>query len=239
MTRASKSKVTPSTTNSIRIPRRNGLQTPFHIVQILSWVLVIFFTVMFYGVENLTLPYIISIALGVVIGLILVVLVFLLFLGAHKDPALEVCLPHIYDKTRVVPEFDRTQRPHVIMDNYCCLCEVEVKLGTKHCRLCNKCIEGYDHHCKWLNNCVGSKNYKLFIFAVGVAVVGILIMTAVSVFAFISTYVPIETTPASGAWWMYEYKLECRLLIVFKFCLELTGIYLWIPLLWYNYTSPR
>lgn len=46
---------------------------------------------------------------------------------------------------------------------YCYLCEAHVCESSKHCRFCNKCVKGFDHHCKWLNTCVGVQNYKYFL----------------------------------------------------------------------------
>ena len=56
---------------------------------------------------------------------------------------------------------------------YCAACCLQVDRSTKHCGACHKCVYRFDHHCVWLNLCVGKKNYKLFIFSVVAACLGL------------------------------------------------------------------
>eukprot|EP00039_Didymoeca_costata_P003408 m.67479 g.67479 ORF g.67479 m.67479 type:complete len:295 (-) comp11892_c0_seq1:124-1008(-) len=67
-----------------------------------------------------------------------------------------------YARDAKAKQFDRAQRPHVIMGGHCYICDVQVGSKSKHCGVCNKCVSEFDHHCIWINNCVGSRNYKLF-----------------------------------------------------------------------------
>uniref|UniRef100_A0AC35TJA6 Palmitoyltransferase n=1 Tax=Rhabditophanes sp. KR3021 TaxID=114890 RepID=A0AC35TJA6_9BILA len=79
---------------------------------------------------------------------------------------------------RLPQPFMRNKGEHVIMDNFCNICEMNVPHHTKHCRFCNKCIENYDHHCMWLNICVGKKNYRKFMtFLAGICIMEFLLAT--------------------------------------------------------------
>jgi len=49
---------------------------------------------------------------------------------------------------------------------FCSICQVTVRIDSKHCWECNKCVANFDHHCPWLNNCVGSFNYASFFVSV-------------------------------------------------------------------------
>ncbi|KAJ2493431.1 hypothetical protein IWW37_000520 [Coemansia sp. RSA 2050] len=65
--------------------------------------------------------------------------------------------------------------------NMCKVCSVVVNAGTRHCKLCNKCVAGYDHHCRWLNTCIGSRNYRLFIAFITIALLHTLLVLACSI----------------------------------------------------------
>jgi len=49
---------------------------------------------------------------------------------------------------------------------FCSICQVTVRLDSKHCWECNKCVANFDHHCPWLNNCIGALNYASFFVSV-------------------------------------------------------------------------
>lgn len=82
----------------------------------------------------------------------------------------------------VVPEFDRTKHLHVIENGRCHLCNITISSKrTKHCSVCNKCVKKFDHHCMWLNSCIGGRNYKFFIICVISAIIGAVILVALSI----------------------------------------------------------
>lgn len=60
--------------------------------------------------------------------------------------------------------------------NYCDICKVYSSYDNKvfHCKFCDICIEGFDHHCPWTGKCIGKKNFKSFVFFVGVVCISIL-----------------------------------------------------------------
>ncbi|XP_053467023.1 palmitoyltransferase ZDHHC11 isoform X4 [Ictalurus furcatus] len=93
------------------------------------------------------------------------------------------------DYSSPVPVFDRKKQPHVIHNQHCNLCDVDVGPKVKHCGTCNKCIADFDHHCKWLNNCVGRRNYWLFFMTVLSAVCGVFLLILVISFVFVEHFV--------------------------------------------------
>ncbi|KAI4888498.1 hypothetical protein NFI96_012959, partial [Prochilodus magdalenae] len=98
-----------------------------------------------------------------------------------------------------MPVFDKKKQPHVIHNQHCYLCEVDVGPKVKHCGACNKCIAGFDHHCKWLNNCVGTRNYWLFFLTVLSAVFGVFLLVVVILFVFIEHFVSPTTLRTAAA----------------------------------------
>jgi palmitoyltransferase len=116
-----------------------------------------------------------------------VLLVIFLVVCTTIDPSHKNVRGKSYVRTPAV--FDRTQRSHVIENNNCCLCQVEIDSSCKHCSMCNKCVTGFDHHCKWLNNCVGSRNYALFIACLITGIMTALSVLIVSLYVFVLYFV--------------------------------------------------
>lgn len=133
--------------------RSNGLQLPWHYLQLSAWLLYIslliyyFFFIMpllwngFHFIFPVTLAFCISAASTLISSL--------LVSGTNAaDPAV---LKQTVDPT------DRV---------LCYICDVKVHSSSRHCRACNKCVDRFDHHCKWLNTCVGRSNYKYFLVSI-------------------------------------------------------------------------
>jgi hypothetical protein len=94
-------------------------------------------------------------------GVIFVFHFIIHLLSMSIDPADQnVIEKYKQTKNRIGNSFDRTKHRHVIENQFCYICEVNVGPKSKHCSVCNKCVSDFDHHCKWLNNCVGGKNYR-------------------------------------------------------------------------------
>ncbi|XP_045670826.1 palmitoyltransferase ZDHHC1 isoform X3 [Ursus americanus] len=148
--------------------RRNGWSWPPHPLQIVAWLLYLFFAVIGFGVLVPLLPH-------------------------HWVPAgYAVSLDaNVRDKSYAgpLPIFNRSQHAHVIEDLHCNLCDVDVSARSKHCSACNKCVCGFDHHCKWLNNCVGERNYRLFLHSVASALLGVLLLVLVATYVFVEFFV--------------------------------------------------
>ncbi|XP_071785533.1 uncharacterized protein [Asterias amurensis] len=146
--------------------RKNGWSCPPHPLQFVAWTFIAFFAVMYHGMAVPTMPYHWQPACHMIVGIMLALHIITHWICLTINPA----DPNTVRKAKkVMPSFDRTQHPHVIENNHCYLCEVDVALKSKHCSTCNKCVAGFDHHCKWLNNCVGSRNYKFFVMCLSAA----------------------------------------------------------------------
>ncbi|XP_059939225.1 palmitoyltransferase ZDHHC1 isoform X5 [Mesoplodon densirostris] len=153
--------------------RRNGWSWPPHPLQIVAWLLYLFFAVIGFGVLVPLLPH-----HWVPAG-------YAVSLGKCGTDA------NVRDKSYAgpLPIFNRSQHAHVIEDLHCNLCDVDVSARSKHCSACNKCVCGFDHHCKWLNNCVGERNYRLFLHSVASALLGVLLLVLVATYVFVEFFV--------------------------------------------------
>ncbi|XP_005403713.1 PREDICTED: probable palmitoyltransferase ZDHHC1 isoform X6 [Chinchilla lanigera] len=138
--------------------RRNGWSWPPHPLQIVAWLLYLFFAVIGFGVLVPLLPHHWVPAGYACMGAIFVGHLVVHLTAVSIDPA----DANVRDKSYSgpLPIFNRSQHAHVIEDLHCNLCDVDVSARSKHCSACNKCVCGFDHHCKWLNNCVGERNYR-------------------------------------------------------------------------------
>ncbi|XP_017394793.1 palmitoyltransferase ZDHHC1 isoform X2 [Cebus imitator] len=154
--------------------RRNGWSWPPHPLQIVAWLLYLFFAVIGFGVLVPLLPH--------------------HWVPAGYAVSLGKCRTadaNVRDKSYAgpLPIFNRSQHAHVIEDLHCNLCDVDVSARSKHCSACNKCVCGFDHHCKWLNNCVGERNYRLFLHSVASALLGVLLLVLVATYVFVEFFV--------------------------------------------------
>ncbi|XP_032710095.1 probable palmitoyltransferase ZDHHC1 isoform X3 [Lontra canadensis] len=138
--------------------RRNGWSWPPHPLQIVAWLLYLFFAVIGFGVLVPLLPHHWVPAGYACMGAIFAGHLVVHLTAVSIDPA----DANVRDKSYAgpLPVFNRSQHAHVIEDLHCNLCDVDVSARSKHCSACNKCVCGFDHHCKWLNNCVGERNYR-------------------------------------------------------------------------------
>ena len=131
--------------------RRNGLQPPWHPLQVLTWLL---FAALVVGFFALLMP--------------------LLWTQNHADviivavfcATVAVVLAGAYATCSVDPMDDALAGAAATGEEprlYCYICEADVHESSKHCRYCDKCVLRFDHHCKWLNTCIGQKNYAPFL----------------------------------------------------------------------------
>ncbi|KAF6079996.1 zinc finger DHHC-type containing 1 [Phyllostomus discolor] len=167
--------------------RRNGWSWPPHPLQIVAWLLYLFFAVIGFGVLVPLLPHNWVPAGYACMGAIFAGHLVVHLTAVSIDPA----DANVRDKSYAgpLPIFNRSQHAHVIEDLHCNLCDVDVSARSKHCSACNKCVCGFDHHCKWLNNCVGERNYWLFLHSVASALLGVLLLVLVAIYVFVEFFV--------------------------------------------------
>ncbi|OWZ18364.1 hypothetical protein PHMEG_0007563 [Phytophthora megakarya] len=171
--------------------RKNGWETPFHVLQLATWV--VFPTVMalFFAFYTPILDRTLAIALSVVYAAACLVTMVSVTVCTGTDPS-DDCV------TRPSTMADaRDSRP----DNrvYCNVCTKYVNNQSRHCRLCDKCVDVFDHHCKWLNNCVGKKNYRFFLGSVVGASVFLAVQIAVGIYLVVELYTNEEDIKGSSA----------------------------------------
>lgn len=128
--------------------KRIALFPPYDILQILTWVLFIYETIIFGYFVMPHHPYIQICIIYLAFKFISICIVVLIYV---KDPT---------DSINFLTDSTIATR--------CTICSKYVKSVSKHCIQCNRCIEDFDHHCKWLNTCIGKKNYSYFIYLIAI-----------------------------------------------------------------------
>uniref|UniRef100_UPI00398EE7CB palmitoyltransferase ZDHHC11 isoform X1 n=2 Tax=Pristiophorus japonicus TaxID=55135 RepID=UPI00398EE7CB len=176
--------------------RVNGWTLPLHSFQLIAWVLYFYLAIVAFGIYIPMLPYVWKYVGYAIIGVLFVYHFIVHLVAVSIDPA-DKNVRNRKNYNTPMPTLDRAKHPHVIQNQHCYLCEVDVGMKAKHCSTCNKCISGFDHHCKWLNNCVGGRNYWFFFHTVVSAVLGILLIVFVILYVFIQQFVnPAELRTA-------------------------------------------
>ncbi|XP_043575275.1 palmitoyltransferase ZDHHC11 isoform X1 [Chiloscyllium plagiosum] len=178
--------VTPPTRSRV-----NGWTLPLHSFQLIAFVLYFYLAVVAFGIYIPMLPYAWKYAGYAIIGTLFVYHFIVHLVAVSIDPA-DSSVRTRKNYNTPMPTLDRAKHPHVIQNQHCYLCEVDVGVKAKHCSTCNKCISDFDHHCKWLNNCVGGRNYWFFFHTVVSAVLGILMIVLVTLYVFIQQFVNPE-----------------------------------------------
>ncbi|KAG1700850.1 hypothetical protein DVH05_011737 [Phytophthora capsici] len=171
--------------------RKNGWETPFHVLQLATWVVFPAVMALFFAFYTPILDQTPAIILSVVYAASCLVTVVSVVMCTGTDPS-DDCV------TRPSTMADaRDSRP----DNrvYCNVCMKYVNNQSRHCRLCDKCVDVFDHHCKWLNNCVGKKNYRFFLGSVVGASVFLAIQIAVGIYLVVELYTNEDDVKGNSA----------------------------------------
>ncbi|KAM4602883.1 palmitoyltransferase ZDHHC1 isoform 4-T5 [Polymixia lowei] len=166
--------------------RTNGWSWPPHPFQMLAWLLYLFFAINAFGVFVPLLPPHWTPAGYICTGIMFVCHLLVHLMAVSIDPA--DYSVRAKSSKGPVPVFDRSKHAHVIENCHCYLCQVDVGPKSKHCSACNKCVANFDHHCRWLNNCVGSRNYKLFLYSVVSALLGVCMVLISATYVFIEFF---------------------------------------------------
>ncbi|XP_053084082.1 palmitoyltransferase ZDHHC11 isoform X2 [Pangasianodon hypophthalmus] len=183
--------------------RVNGWSSPLHVLQPVAWLIYCFMGIVGFGVYIPLLPPPWNYISYGVIGTAFVLHLLTHLAAVTMDPA-DYAVRVKKDYSSPVPVFDRKKQPHVIHNQHCNLCDVDVGSKVKHCGSCNKCIADFDHHCKWLNNCVGRRNYWLFFVTVLSAVCGVFLLILVISFVFIEHFVNPAVLRTAAAFQVYK-----------------------------------
>lgn len=103
-------------------------------------------------------------------------------------------------RPKVIPQMAPNERDK----NYCVTCRNWKPQRTHHCSICGVCVPKMDHHCPWLGNCVGYHNFKaFFLFCFYQAIVGIIYLTQMINYAFLSPdSTPVMTIGGQICYWM-------------------------------------
>jgi hypothetical protein len=154
-----------------RARRINGLQPPYHYLQVATWVLFPVILVHYFAYLRPLLW--INLADEIIVTLIFCLAcagaLFAGYMTCATDPVDSALLRAAAGTgpppSRLCGCMDVIETPIPASGDeggkiYCYVCELNVDESSKHCRFCNKCITRFDHHCKWLNTCVGLKNYR-------------------------------------------------------------------------------
>nr|KAI8763766.1 palmitoyltransferase ZDHHC1 [Biomphalaria glabrata] len=166
--------------------RKHGWDCPWHFLQMLAWTVILYFIIIHFGCFIPALTPSTHIPLYCVTTFFVLGLVLTMFVATTLDPADYAV--RIKGGNKHVPSLDRTKHKHVIENQSCALCQVDVGPKSKHCSACNKCVSGFDHHCKWLNNCVGDRNYNWFFATLVFAILSSSIVICIGLLVFIAYF---------------------------------------------------
>lgn len=139
--------------------RTNGFQRPWHLLQILTWMIYPLLLIYYY-------IFLYSLLWDILAVRIVITILFSIFSILAAVAAYATCGTDPADSAVIAkncPPNERNTVPSAPNAVFCYLCEAHVNETSKHCKYCDKCVEKFDHHCKWLNTCIGRKNYRYFL----------------------------------------------------------------------------
>ncbi|XP_019859614.1 PREDICTED: probable palmitoyltransferase ZDHHC1 [Amphimedon queenslandica] len=113
---------------STAVPRVNGWECPWHPLQVLSWGVVLFLSLMHYGFIVFYFPSYWRIMGYTVPGILFIIHILSTILTTTIDPAEASVRDKLRDSNGSVARgvFDRRRHEHVIEDLHCHICDVNV-----------------------------------------------------------------------------------------------------------------
>ena len=112
------------------VPRNNGWECPWHPLQYLVWFFILFCALNHYGFLGHYVPGLWRIPIFLIPGLLGIVFLVSIFVATFIDPAEPSFKRRMAAKSYggIIsrPRFNRKKHKHVIEDNYCNLCQVNV-----------------------------------------------------------------------------------------------------------------
>uniref|UniRef100_H2YXL5 Palmitoyltransferase n=1 Tax=Ciona savignyi TaxID=51511 RepID=H2YXL5_CIOSA len=227
-------------TDETPLVRKNGWNQPVNGLQVFSWILLVYFAVLFYAVEGIALTRFWWPVAFTIVSVCYVINVTFHVLATTINPADDNSLKW-KKSSKPAAKFDRKKHRHVIENSYCHICEANVGDKSKHCSACNKCVSVFDHHCKWLNNCVGEKNYRYFVATIVSAILGSIAMVVISFYVFIKSIPYVSSNGASiigteYVWWRTSVAVAVVMLIfiALKIFFLVTAVILFVQLLLFH-----
>ncbi|XP_069833892.1 palmitoyltransferase ZDHHC1-like [Dendropsophus ebraccatus] len=173
--------------------RRNGLQRPWHRLQILSWIMYVFLEITAFGLIIPLLPCSWQSAGYGILGFLFSGY-FILYLLTNSIDASSVDLyvpVNSMEANKTEPE---KMHCHIIPVTF-------YKEKTRFCCVCQKDVFNFDHHSLIFNTCIGGRNFWFYMNCLVASFLGMTCLAILSLYEFsVYYYQPLVLLEASNSW---------------------------------------
>ncbi|CAH0482004.1 unnamed protein product [Peronospora belbahrii] len=118
--------------------RKNGWETPFHVLQLATWVVFPAIMALFFAFYTPILDKTLAIVLSIVYAITSLFTVISVSVCTGTDPSDD----YILRQSTMTDTRESLPNERV----YCNVCMKYVNNQSRHCRLCDKCVDVFDHH---------------------------------------------------------------------------------------------